>query len=177
MESVGQRACELLRYALTNGIAFVADAATGLAPAGLERRLGWRPGGSGHDAIANGDAWRVDPRAINLGHVQLQPEGAAETGPELLCQRAGLEAVIKAASSAMPDSRGMDPEVLRALEDEGVLKVRVEKRERGVVVRRSLDRTIACLPSLVDPTRPLREKRFVLRLAEVFGEGHDVILR
>lgn len=173
VESVGQRACELLRYALTNGIAFVADAATGLAPAGLERRLGWRPGGSGHDAIANGDAWRVDPRAINLGHVQLQPEGTAETGPELLCERAGLEAVIKAASSAMPDSRGMDlGTVLRALEDEGVLKVRVEKRERGVVVRRSLDRTIACLPSLVDPTRPLREKRFVLRLAEVFGEGH-----
>jgi len=172
VESTGQRACELLRYALTNGIAFVADSTTGLAPQGLERRLGWRPGASGAEAIANGDAWRVDPRAINLGHVQLHPDGTTETGPELLCERAGLEAVIKAASSAMPDSRGMDlGTVLRALEDEGVLKVRVEKRERGIVVRRSLDRTIACLPSLVDPSRPLREKRFVLRLAEVFGES------
>lgn len=172
VESTGQRACELLRFALTNGMAYAADSDNGSAPAGLERRLGWRPSGnSSYEAAASGEQWKVEPRAISLGHVQLEPEGTSDCGPELLCERSALEAVIKAASASMPDTSGLDlGTVLRALEDEGVLKVRVEQRRGGTVVRRTLDRTIRCMTSMSDPTKPLREKRIVLRLDALFGE-------
>lgn len=169
VETTGQRAAELLRFALANGMAYAADADTGGAPAGYEKRLGWRavtvnPTATG---LGSSSEWRADPRAISLGYVQHTP-----SGPELLCDRAGLDAVIKAAASSMTDTSNLDlGTMLRAFEDEGVLKVREERRRGGTIVRRTLDRTIGCLPSMSDPTKPLREKRIVLRLTAVFGEG------
>ncbi|WP_347350386.1 hypothetical protein [Intrasporangium sp.] len=169
VDSTGSRACELLRYALTNGIAYAADAATGKAPPFLERRLGWREQGLAEPGDPS-SSWKPDPRGILLGHVNRGPDGP-DPDPELLCDKAALAAVLKAAAAQMPDTSALDPgTVLRALEEEGVLKVRHELRPGGSVTRRTLDRTIGCLTSVSDPGKPLREKRIVLRLPALFGE-------
>ena len=74
----------------------------------------------------------------------------------------------------MADTSSIDlGTVLRALEDEGVLKVRTETRNGNTYTRRTFDRTIRCLPSFNDQTKPLREQRIVLRLAALFGEADN----
>ena len=170
VESTGQRACELLRHALGNGLAYVADATTGGAPHGLERRLGWKGSTLSLAGVAAGGVdWRVGPQAIALGHLAVSPEDEHEL--ELLCERAALEATLKAAASQMADTSSVDlGTVLRALEEEGVLKVRTETRNGNTYTRRTFDRTIRCLPSFGEAAKPVRERRIVLRLAALFGE-------
>lgn len=173
----GERVAELLRFALSNGLAYGADIRTGQAPTGLEGRLGWQPQpvrGGQHDVMGLGSQveWRHDPRAVRLGFVNADPVNGDEPGRELVCERTALEATLKAAAQAMADTSGVDlGTVLRALEDEGILKVAFEKRRGGVVPRRTLVRTVWALHDSRDPAKPLRAQRVVLRLDELLESG------
>lgn len=175
----GERVAELLRFALSNGLAYGADIRTGQAPTGLEGRVGWQPQpvrGGQHDVMGLGGQveWRHDPRAVRLGFVNTDPVNGDEPGRELVCERTALEATLKAAAQAMADTSGVDlGTVLRALEDEGILKVAFEKRRGGVVPRRTLVRTVWALHDSRDPAKPLRAQRVVLRLDELLEGGPD----
>lgn len=169
--STGQRCVELLRHALSTGTAYASDIHTGDAPVGLESRLGWR-------AVKTGDLpssreWRADPRAMMIGYVNLDPMNTS-VDRELVCTRAALEATLKATAATMVDTSTIDlGTVLRALEDEGVLKVQMEKRRGGMIPRRTLPRTIFCQRSVTDLEQPIREKRVVLLLDVLLGESDD----
>lgn len=175
--STGQRVKELLRHAMSNGLAYAADIRTGTAPEQLERVCGWSPvtrtpGGGLEDSWGPPPApqvvdWRRGDRSIHLGYVSIRPEGA-----ELVCTRTALEATVKAAAAALTDTSGIDVgTILRALADEGILKTTVERRPSGDVTRRLLSRTIPCETTVGG--RPVREKRIVLRLDDIIG-GDDV---
>lgn len=180
--TTGQRVRDLLRYALANGLAYASDIYNGLAPENLEARTGW----SGHARTLPGNLhgeppnivvdWRRPDRAIHLGYVNTAATHAGDVASELVCSRTSLEATVKVAATAMADSSMIDPgTVMRALQDEGILKVSVEHRGDNQVTRRLLARTIHCEPSIKDPSRATRDKRVVLRLDEVLGGTDDDI--
>ena len=172
VESTGQRICDLLQHALGSGLAYVADAATGGPPRGLERRLGWHTS-TGTTAYPDGSPadWRVETRAICLGYLAESPD-LDDDDLELIVQRFALDAVLKATAAGMTDSSGTDPgTVIRALEEEGILKIEQTVGPTGrPVIRKTLRRTIPCLPSTRESGQPVRERRHVLRLAALFGE-------
>ncbi|MGB5952033.1 MAG: hypothetical protein WBG57_05880, partial [Ornithinimicrobium sp.] len=181
VSSTGERVRDLLRYAMANGLAYASDIYDGRAPQFLEARWGWvgttrtAPGSTmDYPSTAVVD-WRRPDRAIHLGYVNTNADHAGDTSPELVCERTSLEATVKAAAAAMTDTSAIDPgTVMRALVDEGILKVGHAKRpDGGQVVCKTLARSIHCEPSIKDPTKPNRGRRVVLRLEEIFGGTDD----
>lgn len=166
VQSTGERACELLRFALSNGIAYVSDIHTGGVPDQMAGPLGWKAAPTQlRGGEITGGEWRPEQRALHLGYLNLNPVNADDLEAELVCDKATFQAVLKAAAGQMPDTTTLDLNTaLKALEDDGTLKTKVEQG----TPRRTINRTIHCMPGASG--RPVRERRVVLRLNSVFAD-------
>lgn len=173
--TTGQRVVEMLRHALTTGAAYTSDIVTGRAPEGIARRLGWRERDSAPSAGMGmqPSEWAHDPRAVHLGwaNTAVMRQGV---GRELVCTQADFEKVLKLAISEMVDSVQIDRgTAIRALAEDGVLKVDVEARGGSSVVRHTVKRTISCMPDARDPHKAMRDRFLVLDLDKILGGIDD----
>ena len=171
--STAQRCRDLLQYALSSGIAHIADIQTGGAPDGLERRLGWKA--ASVDPVTRTAEWRTENKSLALGWVNTDPQ-KTDGDAELVCLPNMFEAMLKAASADLVDNVTLDlGTALRAMADEDMLKV--SRRADGTIASRTIARTVFCQPDVRDPAKPMRKKMVVLRLGELLGsddrDGHD----
>lgn len=131
----GTRVRELLAFALRTGLANVSDARTGDCPPWpLAGRLGWRRTVLDDNPVNH--RARQDRMGLNLGWVLHDPDDGRE--PELWCDPAALEPVLKAAAGTMTDSLQIDRNTAcRALAEEGLLICDTsENRTRFTIKRR-----------------------------------------
>lgn len=157
--SLGAQARELLRYALSSGLAYVEDVREGGAPAWpLAARLGWTksdmPGPVGES--------RIDKGRMRLGYVLSDP-GPRDGEAQLLLEPYALEAVLKASAAAMTSGMNVDrPSALKALCEEGTL---IPELRSGKSPRYTVQRTIHA--------ENRRARVVALRLWRVIGGSDD----
>jgi len=159
--SLGAQTRDLLRYALSSGLAYVEDVRKGGAPDWpLAARLGWTrteiPSSMGDPTH------RTDRGRNRLGYVLANP-GLHDGEAQLLLDPAAFEAVLKAAASSMTSGLNVDrPSALKALCEEGTL---IPELRSGRTPRYTVQRTIHA--------EQRRQRVVALRLWRVIGGPDD----
>lgn len=168
--TTGRRTADMIRHSLMSGASYVVDLQTGAVPSELASRLGWSKRDTGGSFSGE---WAREPRAIALGYADLRPVRRG-VGRELVCPPEAFEAVLKDAISGMIDTTSVDLSTAqRALEDEGILKVELQRKGDGIIARRTIHRSVTCVPHHSDPAKPWRRRFMVLDLDALLGDVDD----
>lgn len=133
--TAGGRVVELLRHALTQGLAHVDDHRNGDCPPWpLAGRLGWRRTLL-DDGPQFGGKYRLDRLGIRAGYVCAEPE-SRDRGRVLMLETTALESILKVANNSQTDQLLIDRRTAQvALADLGVL---ITEKTRSGTVRYSL---------------------------------------